>query len=967
MPRSRRILTCLLLLWSLPAPLFARAGGADKVTAKTINIGVVYYNDFEDKLKEYKDYTDKLKVKTGGKYDFRLAVGTYDDLLEWYKKGEIDVAVMTPGMISILLTSTDLEEEIRNAYIATLGITPKREDSYASEKRLKQDGDAPFSYYSVALVSEKAAQTHGINTIDDLVAFNKKRPADKEGKPAGVEFIFVHPLSVSGHILPKFLLQQKGFTFTPNNYSWTYNHSESLRQLLASKPGETPEHGPLKVAFIADETKVVSGMQGAAGAAAVGGIQFSKGDFRPLRFPELDGELIPQDVLLLRPGAGVSHHLGTRGATAKEIREVFALANEKDVGMSLREVPDWIAPYKRISEWVGRIDPGQHLATPFSTLDQIVARVVNYDRQSRRHARDGSPHGARLALVLSGGGAKCAYQLGAVEAIEQELDKHLNDQGARKVDISLVVGTSGGAINALCVALGLTKNEDKQAKLRETWKSFKQENFLQPWERVRLPIGLLLGLLQAILLMRLTLVLEAVSGHWTERINFWTLAGIFLIVLGACQILIDKREIQISQIWTFVHTYMNNQVKALISLRSIFAPGKPKAHGMNHLLLHSWAVLTPTFIYSGLVLIVTGACMVVGRNHPVQKLIARAQTRFQSKPLLAVPVHTFMDIVLSRRALISYLQSVALICLLVMILLPLLPYFTIHSLSDSKGVEEALAREVPRLIDLSYDVKDGKTPAQRLEDISEHIVRQDLLKRDMVITGSRLPATAEEVDDERYRDSQSTDPDDMYFFYDHKDPAELTTSSAAAAPGGVSDPLENVLPGDRRFVPFQLRGNSRKLLDVVIGSSSIYPLFQPRPLKRIKLSPGDKGRDVNIIDGGFVHNSPIEAAILWGATHIILIEATPASQPSEQQNLYSNALAAFDYLYTQAQIIDARSRGKIEIFTLRPLPAKTGEDPNSDLLDFSADLIEGAIGKGYNDALNVAEPRFRREPGPPRF
>jgi adenylate kinase len=33
--------------------------------------------------------------------------------------------------------------------------------------------------------------------------------------------------------------------------------------------------------------------------------------------------------------------------------------------------------------------------------------------------------------------------------------------------------------------------------------------------------------------------------------------------------------------------------------------------------------------------------------------------------------------------------------------------------------------------------------------------------------------------------------------------------------------------------------------------------------------------DVSIIDGGFVHNSPIEAAVKLEATHIIMIEASP--------------------------------------------------------------------------------------------
>ena len=65
---------------------------------------------------------------------------------------------------------------------------------------------------------------------------------------------------------------------------------------------------------------------------------------------------------------------------------------------------------------------------------------------------------ARTAVVLSGGGAKCSYQAGAVIEIEANLAE-LNERRAKKnkepVDIDLVVGTSGGAINALLVAAGV--------------------------------------------------------------------------------------------------------------------------------------------------------------------------------------------------------------------------------------------------------------------------------------------------------------------------------------------------------------------------------------------------------------------------------------------------------------------------------------------------------------------------------
>jgi len=55
------------------------------------------------------------------------------------------------------------------------------------------------------------------------------------------------------------------------------------------------------------------------------------------------------------------------------------------------------------------------------------------------------------------------------------------------------------------------------------------------------------------------------------------------------------------------------------------------------------------------------------------------------------------------------------------------------------------------------------------------------------------------------------------------------------------------------------------------------------------------------------HNSPVEAAALWGATHIILIQASPPERV-EHRNFLENASAAFNHLYDQAQRVDAQSK-----------------------------------------------------------
>ena len=121
-----------------------------------------------------------------------------------------------------------------------------------------------------------------------------------------------------------------------------------------------------------------------------------------------------------------------------------------------------------------------------------------------------------------------------------------------------------------------------------------------------------------------------------------------------------------------------------------------------------------------------------------------------------------------------------------------------------------------------------------------------------------------------------------------------------------------------------------------------------------------------MIDGGFAHNSPLEAAVLWGASHIILIQASPDERGARGSFLH-NARDAFEHLYSQAQRIDAQSRGQVAVFTLTP------SAPHLCVLDFADNLIERAAEKGYREARGEGAPAmgantgFHKELGLPRF
>jgi hypothetical protein len=119
-----------------------------------------------------------------------------------------------------------------------------------------------------------------------------------------------------------------------------------------------------------------------------------------------------------------------------------------------------------------------------------------------------------------------------------------------------------------------------------------------------------------------------------------------------------------------------------------------------------------------------------------------------------------------------------------------------------------------------------------------------------------------------------------------------------------------------------------------------------------------QGEQVELVDGGFAHNSPIEAAVLWGATHVFLIEATPQRR-LPRRNFAENAAAAFVHLHRQTQLVDARSKKQVVVFTLAPEP------PHLCVLDFADNLLAKSIQTGYDDADRGAN--FRKELGEPVF
>lgn len=99
----------------------------------------------------------------------------------------------------------------------------------------------------------------------------------------------------------------------------------------------------------------------------------------------------------------------------------------------------------------------------------------------------GLKHDARpaTALVLMGGGARTAYQVGVLRATAAMLERH--PQASKAFPFQLLIGTSAGAINATCLAAWATKGLTAFEQLAQFWRELRSSDVyrlnVSPWVR----------------------------------------------------------------------------------------------------------------------------------------------------------------------------------------------------------------------------------------------------------------------------------------------------------------------------------------------------------------------------------------------------------------------------------------------------------------------------------------------------
>lgn len=952
------------------------------VEARQIRVGITEYQNVESAYKKYQTFFEELETVSqrsgsGDLVTFRFAIGTYAEVIDWYDKGLIDVAVLSAMPIADLLTTSSAGAEtnkITEAYLG--GVNPvggRASEIENCECTRSLDEKQPQCMHAAAEDQIAHSEYHTSCVVPAEYGWKSFEDVKKFAGQDKLKFLFVRPVSMSGYIVPAYFLNKQGINLQREEYDFTDQHQNSLRRMLAQPP-DGADAGKYLVAFVIENTPY-----------CVSQLDANKQKFTVLDMPTLSNVKIPHEAML------VNYNLApTDYRDVKEImKKLLASRNEllrngkhilekkpptftfKLQAENPEQAGDWLRAYDIASEIYETVKVPRSLQTG-SSFDEFIQSLATYKEST------GQP--PRLALVLSGGGAKCAYQAGAITQIENRLFWLRANPKYRDIDFGLVVGTSGGAINALLTALGGTRVSTTQEYIGEMWQGFHQREFFTPSPFFNLISGICFGLFQALAITFAVLLFGRKRIHWKrmgqlvvgielaeisiaaylDSLKPWfallvIAQVVFVFILAGLIRLARKAGIRfLASIpgawwarlynqkvgdWWRLAGWLMLLVSALevVIARWPGPPIWPKALETEHMTQHLWMIILLLSSVSYPWPAVLGLLM-VGSG-----IVGRMNIDWHGRRLWLVRGLAVMVAVLGSVLILDSLWKES-------------------SPSNSSEIETAFIQKVPGMLAKlrpDFAAARGGTNEEKLQDISRRIVNDpSLLQRNLVITLSSLPLTeplTESTDPTQLSANQL--PEDLYFFFQNK---QLDWKPP---------------PNEKRFIDF--RDNPDKLLDVVIGSGTIYPLFPYRQLNYINV----KGKQVpmlKVIDGGFIHNSPIEAAVRWGATHIISIEASPFPRPFDPSDTFDNSRVAFNYIMAQSQRMDAVVRGDAEIFELRPRSdcdkrnlqpssgCKDDPEPNMDTFDFAPGIARNAFDQGRKD-VDSSRALFKRVPGPPNF
>ena len=888
-----------------------------------LRFGVISYDDPEKKVRDYQalfsELNQEILQEAGMSGKIRCAVGTYADVLDWISRGLVDLAVLSPSAFAETKAGGNESKKAPDCiYIATEGKQPAENDNWVNSKLTEANlpKACRFEYNSICIVRADSK----IRTFKDI----------RDNAETGIQFVFGDPLSASSTIFPMHVLRSHNIDFR-RHMEYTFGQSDSVKRVLDYQFLEGDEATTReRVAFVFDlavkdrQEVPAKGVEPPNRKEQFRRIEIELAESDRAKGKENTNDItLPMEVWVARkdleqskidaikralrlhaarlkpqekPQTGERDKVQQGGGpiTDFQVHEDIP-ARFKALHMWAREIRAYLAEEtgtgsKKLSDTTAEV-PGMRFPIRF---EDIVSLIRHYNGIYVTRQKT-----ARLALVLSGGGAKCAYQAGAVEKIEETLLKsnsHLQ-AGEAPLDIELVVGTSGGALNAVPVAVGVSRQSAKDPPLALTWTDLNALKIIRaPW-MVSICLGLCFTFFYFVMVRGGVRLIRNGTTRYKQEAAWMRLLGWLLIIIPAA---------------VFLIFYFPALLNPLLRL---------DCHFLFYLLLViSWGVLVAVPLC-----IVWGILVLANAHNP------RHQDRSHSKKLhqrLCIRLLAWSD----PRHPIPFSH----LTLLGVVLVAVALFFAIiHQGGLFRGdpLENVVIQEYARLFatPASGDLRrDGG------KKIGEVILADDRRSRDLVITGSSLT-----------KDSRGS----KYFYLlgkSRRDPNLLPSYGSQGVEIGKACRIEH-------------------LVDIALGSGTIFPFFPSHEVAESRgVNPDGKDYSMklmDLIDGGFAHNSPIEAAVRWGATHVILLGASPETEQEGKAKspFFENIFTAIGYLYDQAQTADVSAQEEAAVFTLRP---NLNDQPALGTLDFSPGFAKHALKRGRRDASGRA---FIRQPARPLF
>jgi predicted acylesterase/phospholipase RssA len=143
----------------------------------------------------------------------------------------------------------------------------------------------------------------------------------------------------------------------------------------------------------------------------------------------------------------------------------------------------------------------------------------------------------------------------------------------------------------------------------------------------------------------------------------------------------------------------------------------------------------------------------------------------------------------------------------------------------------------------------------------------------------------------------------------------------------------------------------KELKDAAFASGSPFPVFSAHDVKLRSLKNKDR-----LIDGGFAHNKPLEAALALGANKVLVLNSSPLEDAAagarcslmafDMGELACNLPKLLPYLWERSQVEDLLSTRSMLVASIYPTAA-SGVWPS--LTDFRQEIVQGLVSNADGD------------------